>query len=61
MFRGVIPPIAGFDLSVLPAFFLLDILSQTAVAIGEEIPKEFDRKKSFIYKLQMERRVSKRD
>eukprot|EP01031_Cornospumella_fuschlensis_P023152 gene23152-28136_t len=38
IFRGVIPPIAGFDLSPLAAFFLLDILSQTTAAVGAEIP-----------------------
>jgi len=35
IFRAVIPPIAGFDLSALPAIFLLDIFSQTAAAIGD--------------------------
>lgn len=35
IFRQVIPPIAGFDISALPAIFLLDIFSQTAAAIGD--------------------------
>lgn len=35
IFRQVIPPIGGFDISALPAIFLLDILSQTAAAIGD--------------------------
>ena len=38
VFRQVIPPIGGFDLSALPAIFLLDILSQTAAAIGDTLP-----------------------
>ena len=41
IFRKTIPPIAGFDLSALPAIFLLDILSQTSIAIGAEFPKDF--------------------
>ena len=39
VFRQVIPPIGGFDLSALPAIFLLDILSQTAAAIGDTLPR----------------------
>ena len=35
IFRQVIPPIGGFDLSALPAIFLLDILSQTFAAVGD--------------------------
>lgn len=35
IFRQVIPPIGGFDLSALPAIFLLDIISQTCAAIGD--------------------------
>jgi hypothetical protein len=41
-FRKQIPTIAGFDISAIPAIFLLDILSQTAVAIGADIPKNFN-------------------
>ena len=38
VFRSQIPPIAGFDISAIPALFVLDILSQTVVAIGAEMP-----------------------
>ena len=39
-FRKVIPPIGGFDLSALPAIFILDIASQTAAAMGcDEFPQ----------------------
>lgn len=38
MFRSVIPPIGGFDISALPAIFCLDILGQTAAAVGAEFP-----------------------
>ena len=38
VFRSQIPPIGGFDISAIPALFCLNILSQTAAAIGAEIP-----------------------
>ena len=38
VFRSVIPPIGGFDISALPAIFCLDILGQTAAAVGAEFP-----------------------
>jgi hypothetical protein len=34
IFRSQIPPIAGFDISAIPALFVLDIFGQTAAAIG---------------------------
>ena len=37
-FRQTIPPVAGFDISAIPAVFILDILSQTAAAVGAELP-----------------------
>lgn len=43
MFRSVIPPIAGFDISALPAIFCLDILGQTAAAVGAEFPTGMKR------------------
>lgn len=46
VFRQVIPPIGGFDLSALPAIFLLDILSQTAAAIGDTIPENAKKRLS---------------
>ena len=48
VFRRTIPPIAGFDLSVLPAVFLLDVLSQTTAAIGSDFPPNFDHSISFL-------------
>eukprot|EP01041_Mallomonas_annulata_P007455 gene7455-15248_t len=44
-FRKQIPAIGGFDISAIPAIFLLDIMSQTTVAIGCEFPENFDKKK----------------
>jgi hypothetical protein len=38
VFRSVIPPIGGFDISSLPAIFCLDILGKTAAAVGAEFP-----------------------
>ena len=38
VFRQVIPPIGGFDISAIPALFILDICSQTAAAVGAEVP-----------------------
>lgn len=34
LFRGLIPPIGGLDLSVLPAFFLLNFAQSSAPALG---------------------------
>eukprot|EP01039_Chlorochromonas_danica_P001632 gene1623-1781_t len=38
VFRKVIPTVGGLDLSPLPAFFLLNVLSSTAAAVGAEMP-----------------------
>jgi uncharacterized protein YggT (Ycf19 family) len=38
IFRSQIPPVMGFDISAIPALFCLDILSQTVVALGAELP-----------------------
>ena len=46
IFRQVIPPIGGFDISAIPALFVLDILSQTAAAVGAEVPEELKEKVS---------------
>jgi YggT family protein len=40
IFRSQIPPIGGFDISAIPALFCLNILSQTAAAIGAEVPSK---------------------
>lgn len=38
VFRQTIPPIGGFDISLIPAVFLLDIAGKTVAAIGAELP-----------------------
>jgi len=38
LFRGIIPPIGGFDLSPLAAFFVLNVAGQVTAAIGCEVP-----------------------
>jgi len=39
LFRGIIPPIGGFDLSPLLAFFALNVAGQATAAIGMEPPE----------------------
>lgn len=46
LFRGIIPPIFGLDLSPILAFFTLNVLSSSTAAIGMEIPEGFDGKNS---------------
>lgn len=38
LFRGIIPPIFGLDLSPLAAFFLLNVMTNATAAVGAEIP-----------------------
>ena len=38
IFRKAIPPVAGFDLSVIPAIFILDLIAKATVAVGAELP-----------------------
>lgn len=38
LFRGLIPPLFGLDLSPLLAFFLLSVLQNATAAVGAEIP-----------------------
>lgn len=38
LFRGLIPPIFGLDLSPILAFFLLSVLTKATAAVGAEIP-----------------------
>jgi len=38
LFRGLIPPIFGLDLSPILAFFLLSVLGNVTAAVGAEIP-----------------------
>jgi len=38
IFRGLIPPIAGIDFSVIPAFLLLNFASQAVGSFAAELP-----------------------
>eukprot|EP00428_Durinskia_dybowskii_P045109 CAMPEP_0170338344 /NCGR_PEP_ID=MMETSP0116_2-20130129/70219_1 /TAXON_ID=400756 /ORGANISM="Durinskia baltica, Strain CSIRO CS-38" /LENGTH=159 /DNA_ID=CAMNT_0010591741 /DNA_START=41 /DNA_END=521 /DNA_ORIENTATION=+ len=40
LFRGIIPPVFGLDLSPLLAFFLLNVLTNVTAAVGAEITPE---------------------
>lgn len=53
VFRKTIPPIGGFDISALPAIFILDILSQTTAAIGDDrsMPTNSDGKKKTVFNI----------
>jgi YggT family protein len=44
IFRGVIPPVFGLDLSPLAAFFLLNVLTNATAALGAEIPEAMQKK-----------------
>lgn len=44
LFRGIVPPIFGLDLSPILAFVLLNVMTQATAAVGAEIKPE-DRKK----------------
>ena len=44
IFRGVIPPIFGLDLSPIAAFFLLNVLTNATAAVGAEIPQHLQKK-----------------
>jgi YggT family protein len=46
VFRSQIPPIAGFDVSAIAALFCLNILSQTAAAVGADIPDRYTSKEA---------------
>jgi YggT family protein len=39
LFRGIIPPVFGLDLSPILAFFTLNVLSSTTASIGMEMKK----------------------
>uniref|UniRef100_A0A7S1VL38 Uncharacterized protein n=1 Tax=Grammatophora oceanica TaxID=210454 RepID=A0A7S1VL38_9STRA len=43
LFRGVIPPIFGLDISPIGAFILLNVLTNSTMAVGAEIPKEHEQ------------------
>ena len=40
LFRGLIPPVFGLDLSPLAAFFLLNVMTNATAAVGAEIPNK---------------------
>ncbi len=40
LFRGLLPPIFGLDLSPILAFVTLDLLQKSAVSLAEELPGE---------------------
>ena len=44
LFRGLIPPIFGLDLSPILAFFLLNVLSNATAAVGSDMSPEQLRK-----------------
>jgi len=44
LFRGIIPPIFGLDLSPILAFVTLDLLGKSAVSLAAEVPEEMKKK-----------------
>jgi len=46
LFRGIIPPIGGLDLSPILAFFFLSFLGNVTMAVGAEIPDHVRQKMS---------------
>ena len=38
VFRKRIPPVGGFDISAIPAIFILDLVGQATAALGAEFP-----------------------
>ena len=44
LFRGIIPPVFGLDLSPILAFVFLSFLGNVTLAIGAEIPEEMKKK-----------------
>lgn len=46
LFRGVIPPVFGLDLSPILAFFFLSFLGNVTAAVGAEIPQDLQMKLS---------------
>jgi YggT family protein len=45
-FRNTIPSIGGFDISAIPAIFILDIIGQTVAAVGAEFPEHLKPKET---------------
>lgn len=44
LFRGIIPPIFGLDLSPILAFVTLNLLSSSTAAVGHELPEGWEEK-----------------
>merc|ERR1719253_1590265 len=44
LFRGLIPPIFGLDLSPLLAFFLLNVLTNATAALGADMTPDMKKK-----------------
>ena len=44
LFRGIIPPVFGLDLSPILAFFFLSFLGNVTAAVGSDIPKDIRQK-----------------
>eukprot|EP00559_Dactyliosolen_fragilissimus_P001067 CAMPEP_0184861290 /NCGR_PEP_ID=MMETSP0580-20130426/6005_1 /TAXON_ID=1118495 /ORGANISM="Dactyliosolen fragilissimus" /LENGTH=188 /DNA_ID=CAMNT_0027358717 /DNA_START=23 /DNA_END=589 /DNA_ORIENTATION=- len=44
LFRGLIPPVFGLDLSPILAFFTLNVLTSTTASIGHDIPHNVQQK-----------------
>jgi YggT family protein len=44
LFRGLVPPIFGLDLSPLLAFFLLNVLQSATAAVGSELTTDMKKK-----------------
>jgi len=43
LFRGIIPPVFGLDLSPILAFVTLNLLSSATASVGCEIPEDFQK------------------
>mmetsp|Transcript_18249 Transcript_18249/g.26555 ORF Transcript_18249/g.26555 Transcript_18249/m.26555 type:complete len:183 (-) Transcript_18249:46-594(-) len=39
-FRGIIPPIGGLDLSIIPAFIALNVVTNSIAGLGAEMPSQ---------------------
>lgn len=52
LFRGVIPPVFGLDLSPIAAFFLLNLVSNATAAVGAEVTPSMRMKLEKAYKKQ---------
>ena len=44
LFRGIIPPIFGLDLSPILAFVTLNLLTSSTAAVGHELPEGWEEK-----------------